>query len=149
MDIYEDDQGKNGSNRHPVDYRRAVPPIIYPLITACPMGTQSGFVLDRTAPWGYLPIKVTYWHGVIFPIRLYSSNQVPVLVKPKRTYLFYHSLQKVQYIRFTGGSIECEYIVYLLYVGGQGFVEVGKSLWWLLCHLFTMKHIGCKTIYFW
>ena len=125
-------------------YTNNTPPIV-----SCPMGSQSGFVLDETAIWVSYPLKWSYWHGVILSISLSSPNQGPAIIIFMSTNLISYIFHKVYPVGLIFGFIECEGIISCLYVGSKGVSEDGNIFWKGLGYFFMVEHLVCKKHCLW
>ena len=108
------------------------------------MDAQAGFVIDYTKIWVSITLEGPYWHGVIFPIHLFSSSYIPVLIIIMCKNILYHNLHWVQPGRLTDGFLEGVGVIPCLYVGCQGVSEVGKVVWRGPGYLFMVEHIVWK-----
>ena len=108
------------------------------------MDAQAGFVIDYTKIWVSITLEGPYWHGVIFPIHLFSSSYIPVLIIIMCKNILYHNLHWVQPGRLTDSFLEGVGVIPCLYVGCQGVSEVGKVVWRGPGSLFMVEHIVWK-----
>ena len=116
MDIYEDDQSKHDLDRHTMDSGVVSLPLIHlPLLNAS-MCAYAGFVFDEPHTWIPIYLEGTHRSGGLLTNELYYYNQGAVLVIVMSTYLLPHRLHKSQPIRFTGGFLGGEGVIYLFHV---------------------------------
>ena len=87
---------------------------------------MGGTFFNEPPIWRFLCLEGPYGHDSLLPVKFSSSDQVPVLVNFMKTYFLSHCLHKLYPVRLTGGLFEGEGIISYLYVGGQGFVKLGR-----------------------